>query len=69
MADGHDDHEDHGEEERPAYDPENPELPDREPPLRSTAPQSDFTMGQVGTGFVVLAIGLVLTVGIGIALA
>lgn len=60
-----DDHDDHGhEEERPDYDPENVELPEREPPLRSTAPQSEFTMGQVGQGFAVLLVGLAVTFGL-----
>jgi len=64
--DHHDDH-DHGVD-RPDYDPGNVELPSREPPLRSTAPQSDFTMGQVLTGVVVLAIGLAVVFGIPLAL-
>ncbi|PSP85251.1 hypothetical protein BRC83_03290 [Halobacteriales archaeon QS_1_68_17] len=62
MADDH-----HGED-RPEYDPEHVELPSREPPLRSTAPQSDYTMSHVATGFVVLAVGLVLTFGVALAL-
>ncbi|WP_424019498.1 DUF7550 family protein [Halorientalis pallida] len=57
MSDDHD-------EDRPEYDPESPEIPDGEPPLRSTAPQSDYTMSQVGFGFVVLVIGLAVTFGI-----
>ncbi|QCC50204.1 DUF7550 family protein [Halapricum salinum] len=65
--DHHDEH-DHGAD-RPDYDPENVELPSREPPLRSTAPQSDFTMRQVLTGVVVLAIGLAVVFGIPLALA
>ncbi|MBV0901873.1 DUF7550 family protein [Haloarcula salina] len=60
---------DHHEEERPDYDPEHVELPAKEPPLRSTAPQSDFTMSQVGTGIVVTLVGLALTFGIALALA
>jgi len=60
---------DHHEEERPDYDPEHVELPAGEPPLRSTAPQSDFTMSQVGTGVVVSLVGLALTFGIALALA
>jgi len=55
--------------DRPDYDPANPELPSRAPPLRSTAPQSDFVMAQVGFGFLVLAIGLALTFGVALALA
>lgn len=55
---------DHGDEDRPEYDPESPDLPEQEPPLRSTAPQSDYTMSQVGFGIVVLLIGVALTFGI-----
>lgn len=67
MAEDHDttdEHDDHGhghEADRPDYDPENVELPERAPPLRSTAPQSEFTMGQVGTGAVVALVGIALT--------
>lgn len=61
MSDDHDD-------DRPPYDPENPQLPDREPPLRSTSPQSDFTTSQVGTGFAMLAVGLLLTFGLAVLL-
>jgi len=47
------------------------EEPDVQPALprteRSTAPQSEFTMRQVGTGIVVLAVGLVLTFGVALA--
>jgi len=57
MAEDHD-------EDRPEYDPTNPTAPEREPPLRSTAPQSDYTMGQVGFGIVVLLVGLLVTFGI-----
>ena len=65
------DHEvEHGHHaERPDYDPERVDLPSREPPLRSTAPQDDFTFGQVTTGFVVLAVGLLLTFGLAFVLA
>lgn len=35
---------------------------------RSTAPQSEFTMGQVGTGLVVLAIGLLVAFGLPVLL-
>ena len=31
---------------------------------RTTAPQSPFTMGQVGTGLIVLAIGLLVAFGL-----
>jgi len=60
MSDDHG----HGEDDRPEYDPERVELPDREPPLRETAPQSDFTMGQVGKGIAVTLVGLVLAFGL-----
>jgi hypothetical protein len=60
---------DHHEEERPEYDPQSPAPPDREPPLRSTAPQSRFTMGQVAFGFVILLIGVAITFGLPLALA
>lgn len=54
MAEDHDD--------RPEYDPTDPTPPEDEPPLRQTAPQSDFTRGQVLVGFVVLAVGLAITI-------
>jgi hypothetical protein len=47
-----------------AYDPESPTPPEREPPRRSTAPQSAYTNRQVGVGVLVLLVGLVLTVGV-----
>jgi len=59
---------DHHDEDRPDYDPEHVELPEREPPLRSTAPQSPFTMGQVTKGAAVAVVGLALTFGIALAL-
>jgi len=59
---------DHHEETRPDYDPRNIELPSRAPPLRSTAPQSDFTMGQVSRGAVIALGGLLLTFGVALAL-
>ncbi|QSG06809.1 DUF7550 family protein [Halapricum desulfuricans] len=59
----------HGDERAEAYDPENVSLPSRAPPLRSTAPQSGFTPRQVAIGAVVLAVGLVVTFGLPIALA
>jgi hypothetical protein len=62
MADDHD-------EDRPAYDPSEPAAPERAPPLRETAPQSQFTPSQVATGLVILVIGLGVTFGLGIALA
>ncbi|MEF8852130.1 MAG: hypothetical protein V5A44_13450 [Haloarculaceae archaeon] len=63
MADEHD----HGAD-RPEYDPTDRDLPEREPPLRSTAPQSDYTMRDVGVGFAVFAVGLVLTFGLALGL-
>jgi hypothetical protein len=63
MADDHDDHE-HGHEERPDYDPANKDLPSGEPPLRATAPQSDYTMRDVGVGAAVTVVGLLLTFGV-----
>ncbi len=60
---------DHHDEERPDYDPESPSPPDTEPPLRSTAPQSDYTMGQVGIGFVIMLVGLAVVFGLPLALA
>lgn len=59
---------DHHDEERPEFDPENVDLPEREPPLRETAPQSDFTMAQVGKGAGVALVGLLLTFGVAVAL-
>lgn len=55
---------DHHDEKRPEYDPESPTPPEREPPLRSTAPQSEYTLGQVIFGYAVLLIALVLTFGL-----
>lgn len=59
---------DHHDEDRPDYDPEHVDLPERAPPLRSTAPQSDFTMGQVTRGAAIALVGLALTFGIALAL-
>lgn len=59
----------HGDDERPDYDPTDPQLPSREPPLRSTAPQSDYVVGQVWKGVAVLVVGLALTFGLALALA
>ena len=55
-----DDHEDaaHGHEDRPDYDPANKNLPAGEPPLRSTAPQSEYTTRDVGVGFAVMLVGI-----------
>lgn len=57
MGDDHD-------EDRPEYDPENVDVPTDAPPLRSTAPQSDYTLGQVGVGFAVLLVGLIVTMAL-----
>jgi hypothetical protein len=59
---------DHHDDDRPDYDPENVELPAGEPPLRETAPQSDFAMSQVSRGAGVAVVGLLLTFGIALAL-
>ncbi len=37
--------------------------------VRVTSPMQDFTTGQVGVGFAVLAVGLAATFGIALALA
>lgn len=58
---------DHGD--RPEYDPGAPTPPEREPPYRQTAPQSQFTNTQVVVGFVVLLVGLVVTFGLPLVLA
>jgi hypothetical protein len=47
-----------------AYDPESPAPPEREPPRRSTAPQSAYTNQQVVFGVLVLLVGLAVTVGV-----
>lgn len=52
-----------------AYDPSEPVPPERESPVRSTAPQSSYTSGQILFGIVVLLVGLAITFGLGIALA
>jgi hypothetical protein len=55
---------DHDDGESAEYDPERTAPPAREPPHRSTAPQSEFTMGQVGFGLLVLLIGAIVTFGV-----
>lgn len=60
---------DHHETSRPDYNPAAPTPPDREPPLRSTAPQSPYTMGQVGFGFAILFVGLLILFVLPILLA
>jgi hypothetical protein len=67
MADDHDDH-GHGDEDRPEYDPSNTDLPSRAPPLRSTAPQSEYTMRDVGVGLLATLVGVAVTVGLPLAL-
>jgi len=59
---------DHHDEDRPDYNPHAVDLPSKAPPLRETAPQSAFTMGQVSTGAGIAAVGLLLTFGIALAL-
>jgi hypothetical protein len=39
------------------------------PPERSTAPQSDYTMSDVGTGIVVMLVGVAITFGLPLLLA
>lgn len=51
------------------YDPTDPKPPARAPPRRRTAPQSEFTLRQVGIGFLVLFVVLGIIVGFGFALA
>ena len=62
------DDDDHADEAPEDYDPSSPTPPERRPPLRSTAPQSEYTMGQVAFGFVVLLLGLAVVFGIPLAL-
>lgn len=57
------------DDDRPDYDPTEPTPPEFEPPLRSTAPQDDYTTQQVVIGFVVLLVGLVVTFGLPFVLA
>ncbi len=59
---------DHHDDDRPDYDPEHVELPAKAPPLRSTAPQDDFTMRQVGEGASVALFGLLMTFGVALVL-
>jgi len=65
-----DEHEDaaHGHEDRPDYDPANKDLPSGEPPLRSTAPQSEYTGRDVGVGIAVMLVGVVIAFVLPIAL-
>ncbi|PSQ63383.1 MAG: hypothetical protein BRD21_02795 [Halobacteriales archaeon SW_8_66_22] len=57
MADDH-------EDDRPEYDPSEPAPPTEAPPLRSTAPQSEFTTGHVAVGFLIMLVGLAITFGL-----
>lgn len=57
------------EADRSAYDPTEPDPPAQAPPVRSTAPQSDYTGNQVAVGFAVAVIGLLVGVGLPLALA
>lgn len=52
-----------------SYDPTEPTPPAREPPLRSTAPQSAYTVSQVGIGLFVFFVGLLVIVGPTVGLA
>ncbi|WP_246987692.1 DUF7550 family protein [Halorientalis marina] len=40
-----------------------------DPPERSTAPQSDYSMSDVLTGFVVMLVGVAITFGVPLLLA
>jgi uncharacterized protein HemX len=51
------------------HDPERPAPPAREPPHRTTAPQSEFTPRQAGIGFLVLFVGVALIVGLALGLS
>lgn len=62
MAEDHDD-------DRPEYEPTEPTPPEREPPLRSTAPQSAYSARQALVGFVVLLLGAVVVFGLPLLLA
>lgn len=69
MTDTQEEHDVHGHEvERPDYDPTAKDLPAREPPLRSTAPQSEYTTRDVAVGFVVLLVGVAVIFGVPVAL-
>lgn len=61
-------HEGEGEAEPEVWDPTSPTPPSRQPPLRSTAPQSEYTTSQVGVGFLVLLIGLAIAFALPLAL-
>ncbi|MFW5974521.1 MAG: DUF7550 family protein [Natrialbaceae archaeon] len=52
-----------------AYDPTQPEPPAMEPPRRSTAPQSEYTGGQIAAGLVVMLVGVVIVFGLPLVLA
>lgn len=55
--------------DRPDYDPSDPTPPAEEPPLRSTAPQSEFTGRQALVGTAVLVVGLLVTFALPLVLA
>ena len=46
------------------YDPTDPTPPAREPPHRSTAPQSEYTTGQIAFGLVVFFVGVAIVFGL-----
>lgn len=69
MTEDDEHHEGEGEAEPQEWDPASPTPPSRQPPLRSTAPQSEYTTGQVGVGLLVLLIGVALAVGLPLVLA
>lgn len=50
---------DHGEHD---HGHTNPAYPD--PPERSTAPQSEYELNQVATGFAVLLVGILITIAL-----
>jgi len=52
-----------------AYDPAEPEPPATEPPRRSTAPQSEYTGGQIAAGLVVMLVGVAVVFGLPFVLA
>jgi len=60
---------DHHEDERPDYDPESPTPPEREPPLRTTAPQGEYVLSQVGFGLAVMLVGFAVVFGLPVLLA
>ncbi|MFC7139139.1 hypothetical protein ACFQMA_04710 [Halosimplex aquaticum] len=64
-----DDHEDAAhDDDRPEYDPANKDLPSGEPPLRETAPQSEYTSRDVGVGIAVMLVGVAIAFALPILL-